>query len=127
MASYITKLFQGRIDRREYVCGIVLFWLIFAATGWLALQMKPYGVWPGLFLAHAVLIVIYYIFFISFQVRRLHDIGAPGTWRLLMLVPFVVFVMVVYLSIKKGDAGTNQYGISLGNKSIFNHLFRLDI
>ncbi len=124
--AYLAKLFQGRIGRREYLYGIVLFFLIFAVTGWLVMQMKLSVNWSGLFLVHAALIGLYYVFFISFQVRRLHDIGASGVWWLLMFIPFVVFGMVVYLSIKKGDTAANQYGVFRRDVSIFNHLFLLN-
>ena len=43
------------------------------------------------------------------QVRRLHDIDKDGTWWFLSCVPLVCIYML-YLYLKRGDSGTNQYG-----------------
>lgn len=45
------------------------------------------------------------------QIRRLHDVNKSGTWWLLFNVPLVCFY-VLYLYLKRGDSGANQYGPS---------------
>lgn len=43
------------------------------------------------------------------QIRRLHDVNKSGTWWFLFNVPLVCFY-IIYLYLKRGDSGPNQYG-----------------
>ena len=43
-------------------------------------------------------------------IRRLHDIGRSGWWWLLVFIPFVNFIMGIYLMCKKGETGPNRFG-----------------
>lgn len=43
------------------------------------------------------------------QIRRLHDINKSGTWWFLFNLPLVCLYMI-YLYLKRGDSGANQYG-----------------
>ena len=42
--------------------------------------------------------------------RRLHDLGRPGWWALLMLVPLLNLPVLGYLLYRAGDAGGNRFG-----------------
>jgi uncharacterized membrane protein YhaH (DUF805 family) len=55
-------------------------------------------------------IAIIYFSFI-FAVRRLHDRNHSGWLSLLMLVPLVNIAMALYLTLAKGDANENQFGL----------------
>ena len=43
-------------------------------------------------------------------IRRLHDIGRSGWWWLLVFIPFVNFIMGIYLMSQKGETGPNRFG-----------------
>ncbi|WP_181259220.1 DUF805 domain-containing protein [Pseudoduganella armeniaca] len=42
--------------------------------------------------------------------RRLHDMGKPGWWGVLLLVPLLNIVVTLWLALGKGDAGPNAFG-----------------
>ena len=44
------------------------------------------------------------------MIRRLHDLNLSGFFVLLSFVPIVSFGLIVYLFIKKGTEGDNDYG-----------------
>jgi hypothetical protein len=50
--------------------------------------------------------------FLCVTVRRLHDTGRSGEWILLLLVPFVGWLVLLYFMVLKGDDGPNLYGPS---------------
>ena len=42
--------------------------------------------------------------------RRLHDTGMSGWWQLVVLVPFIGWIILIILFARKGEAGPNKYG-----------------
>lgn len=42
--------------------------------------------------------------------RRLHDTGRPGAWLLLLLIPFVGWLVLVAFFVLDSEPGANQYG-----------------
>ena len=42
--------------------------------------------------------------------RRLNDMGRPGWWGLMLLVPLLNFIATIWLVFGKGDDGVNAYG-----------------
>ena len=46
----------------------------------------------------------------SFTIRRLHDLNMSGLWFFVMFVPYLGFLFLIYLSVKKGNADVNVYG-----------------
>jgi uncharacterized membrane protein YhaH (DUF805 family) len=114
----VDSLWTGRIDRLAYLVGFLLC----AVAGLMAVGLYgvaetmtdsnpnlvgPSGFVPaasvGLFISAAGACGI-------LSIRRLHDIGRPGWWSLLGLVPIINYVLIGYLLIKKGAAATNRYG-----------------
>ncbi len=65
------------------------------------------------FLALLIIGILYigimYFSFV-FTIRRLHDRNHSGWLSLLILVPIANFIMMLYLSMAKGDADENQFG-----------------
>ena len=61
-----------------------------------------------------VLIVILLIAFVpaalAITCRRCHDVGWSGWVQLVTAIPFVNIALALYLLLKPGDKGTNQYG-----------------
>ena len=43
-------------------------------------------------------------------IRRWHDLGKSGWFTLLLFVPLANLFVGIYLWVKKGDEGPNQYG-----------------
>jgi hypothetical protein len=73
-----------------------------------------------------ILLVVYvllFIFGLSLQVRRFHDLGHSGWWALLGLIPFINFGVAVYLIFVKGDAGQNAYGAPNVGQSFWRSMF----
>lgn len=46
---------------------------------------------------------------ISLSIRRLHDIGKPGTWFLITLIPFVGAIILLVLTLQP-SAPANEWG-----------------
>jgi uncharacterized membrane protein YhaH (DUF805 family) len=44
-------------------------------------------------------------------VRRLHDIGKPGVWILLGLIPIVGAVILIVWWAQESASGPNEYGV----------------
>jgi len=47
---------------------------------------------------------------IAVAVRRMHDIGKPGVWVLVALIPFVGGIWLIVLAATPGMVGPNMYG-----------------
>ena len=52
---------------------------------------------------------------LAVTVRRLHDVNRSGWWLLIVLVPLIgvlilLYLILLYWTIKRGDAGSNTYG-----------------
>lgn len=55
-------------------------------------------------------IILLVIFLISIHIKRFHDFGKSGYWVFLYLIPYVNFIVFIYLIFKKGDNKKNKYG-----------------
>lgn len=42
--------------------------------------------------------------------RRLHDIGKPGWWLLVGIIPIIGGLVLVYFFVQRGAPGPNEYG-----------------
>ncbi len=42
--------------------------------------------------------------------RRLHDTGRSGWWNLILLIPYVGFIVLLFLLAQEGKPGDNEYG-----------------
>lgn len=63
-----------------------------------------------LFLLFILLVLIAIVRLYRGLIRRIHDINWSGGWFLLFFVPFVNFVFLIFLLLKKGSETTNKYG-----------------
>ncbi|MDR1653843.1 MAG: DUF805 domain-containing protein [Prevotellaceae bacterium] len=98
--------FSGRAHRKEYWM-FVLFYLIFAICAivldsiiGLALSRAGYGI------LYKGYVGVMALPFLSLTVRRLHDTGKSGWWVLTGLIPFWLFVLMLFDS----SEGANRYG-----------------
>ncbi len=91
------KLFEGRIDNMNYLYGAVGSIVLGFVLG----MIPVIGLLVGLALA---------VLGIGMTVRRFHDINVTGWATLVLVIPFVGFLVVVYLCWKHGDVAANPYG-----------------
>lgn len=49
------------------------------------------------------------VLYVIFSIRRCHDFNGSGWLMLLVLIPIVNFVLFLYLWLKRGDEGPNNY------------------
>jgi len=103
-------VFSGRARRKEYWF-FVLWYLIITILlgildGMLGLRIGQAGVLQTLY-ALAVLIPS-----LAVTVRRLHDTGRTGWWLLIVLIPFIGFIVLLVLMCLEGEPGENKYGAS---------------
>jgi len=98
--------FKGRAQRKEYWM-FTLFNLIIMVV----LQLVGGGGEGGL---GDVLSGIYSLGVllpsVGVTVRRLHDIGKPGWWALLMIVPIIGALVLIYFAVQDSQEGSNEYG-----------------
>ncbi len=52
------------------------------------------------------------VFYLIFSIRRCHDFNGSGWWVLLGLIPLVNLLFFLFLWLKRGDEGANNYGPS---------------
>ena len=50
--------------------------------------------------------------YLGVAARRLHDTGRSGWWLLLLLIPFIGWVVLLIFYVLESQAGENQYGPS---------------
>ena len=104
--------YQGRLNRKPYILrglmvGITSSVLsnvmgVMAESSSLALNLVS--------LVLLVVVLALCVVSVMLMIRRWHDLGKSGWFSLLLLVPLVNFVVGLYLWVKKGDDGPNQYG-----------------
>jgi len=97
-------VFDGRARRQEFWMFVLINFIISSVLGSIGSQITFFSVLAGLY-GLAVLVPS-----IAVGIRRMHDIGKPGIWILINLVPCVGFIWYLILCCKEGDPGTNAYG-----------------
>ena len=135
-SSWFYRLFKGRINRRNYLIGALLFLgipillllinigkqLIFgpSLSAEVFVDGKPLtNLAPRIFdtvlviltaIITPITLIIGMPFAISLQIRRLHDLGQSGWLLLLQFVPFVGIIFPLCLFFWPGTATDNKYG-----------------
>ena len=99
---------EGRIGRAEYGLGLgFIYALYFAIIAYvLGHDELTEGALLFLMLLAAPLIVALAVI----MAKRCHDIGLPGSFFLLFLVPVVGVVWLIALGLLPGNPGSNPYG-----------------
>ena len=133
MKNHITKLFQGRADRKTFLLAIVWLLIILLTaslepTIYHLLSSLPFHFLSLLpidfgFLLDSELIFITTTLSLSIlvliplavlpmpiTVKRLHDIGWSGWFFIPMVIPIINLLFTLFLLIKPGKKETNQYG-----------------
>lgn len=110
--TYFEKLFQGRINRRSFficfcllyvilVTGVAIFYSIKDTS--LILDILVISLWIGW-------VVSWGIISFSLMVKRLHDIGLPGPWSLLFVLPVVNIIFLLGLIFYPGKKTVTKFG-----------------
>ncbi len=96
--------FEGRVSRSQYWY-FVLCYVVVAI---------PLAIIDGILFQSQVLTLILSLALIVPQigigVRRLHDLGKPGWWYFMVLIPLVGPIALLVLFCMKGENKDNQYG-----------------
>jgi len=97
---------RGRISRRVF---LKRFLILFVLGFILLILFEEFGdeTWGVLFVVPAfyigALMCIQYI-------KRLHDVDASGWWCILGLIPYVSWILILFLLLMRGDPKPNRYG-----------------
>ena len=95
-------VFNGRARRKE-------FWSFFLCHLIISIALTALSGLFGIGLLSAIYSLAVFIPTVAVSVRRLHDIGYAGWWVLLGLIPFGIFVLLIFLALE-GQHSANQYG-----------------
>jgi uncharacterized membrane protein YhaH (DUF805 family) len=103
---------DGRISRKTYIIwSLVLTFFCYASAftvgffaGFAGMSDSSAGT-LGAFIG-----VAYTVMQVFLIIRRLHDIGKPGTHCWLFLVPFYNLYLSLVLTFTRGNEGDNAYG-----------------
>ncbi|MBD8487587.1 DUF805 domain-containing protein [Echinicola sp. CAU 1574] len=100
----------GRITRRKYLALFVVFYFINLLCLMIMYESIKVQNWLTLVI-FGILLITTIILLLVQAIKRLHDIGLDWKYALYLLIPPPVnLIGFVYLAIKKGEEGKNQYG-----------------
>jgi len=107
--------FSGRIGRLRYLAYSMASYLLLMLVMVPMLGVSAFmGGAPDIstigMLVMGVLYIAMFVVWIAFAKRRLNDLNRNGWWLLLALVPFVNFLLTIYMMFFPGTDGSNNYG-----------------
>ncbi len=119
VGAYYKRLNQGRLNRRDFIFGIIVniisFFVIELLLGLSEQFILKYSV-------VGILGVIVFLFalnnWFSFATRRFHDLGKNGWYVALTLIPLVGFLVILWLLVMPGEDKENRFGIPQKNLSL---------
>lgn len=94
--------FEGRARRSEY-------WYFSLFTGCFSITVNVEGLGIVSIILSSIASLVFFIPSLSVCVRRLHDVNKSGWWYLIAFTIIGIFYLL-YLMVKEGDHGDNQYG-----------------
>lgn len=105
-------IFTGRASRADFLSlGVVALVIeLFSSIEALAVTDDSLSLYIFVMLMNIVSTVLY-IPMMSLTIRRLHDSGNGVLDFLWMIIPIIGHFFFLYLLLKKGDEGTNEYGL----------------
>ncbi len=100
----------GRITRRKYLTLFVLFYFINLLCLMIMYESIRQQNWL-IFVIFGILLITTIILLLVQAIKRLHDIDLDWKYALYLLIPPPInLIGFVYLAMKKGHVGKNQYG-----------------
>jgi len=100
---------NGRISRLEYALGFIFLQAINLAL--LVVILTADDLTPEQLLPIVVISLPLTIALAVIMAKRCHDIGLPGSFFLLALVPIVGLIWPIALAFIPGNPGANAYGL----------------
>lgn len=106
--NYFT--YKGRLARKPFIIRTIIFYLIIAL---IYLLIAKYNLDEIIFSYVFIFPILWAIF--ANANRRFHDIGKSSKWTWMFffsgpILPIVQIAILIYLFVKKGQDGPNQYG-----------------
>lgn len=110
--SIYKRIFGGRLNVRNFWLGIIVG-LVFVFIGAFVDGMVLFildETQQETGIISTIVFLLYFLFWISLSIRRMHDIGKPGWVLLGLFVPIVGTLLGIILGFFPGQNGDNQYG-----------------
>jgi uncharacterized membrane protein YhaH (DUF805 family) len=99
---------HGRIGRQEYLLGLGFIYAVNAALLSFALHQSDHDLALGLVIMISTFPSTVGIFVLS--AKRCHDMGLPGSFVLMLVIPLIGLIWMFVLAIAAGTPGPNAYG-----------------
>ncbi|MDA0352781.1 MAG: DUF805 domain-containing protein [Chloroflexi bacterium] len=96
--------FEGRAARRQY-----WLWVLFAVVVSIVTSIVGSIIGVGSILNFIAALALF-LPGLAYAVRRMHDIGKPGWYLLIGLIPFLGWIYVIYLAVQPSQPQTNAWG-----------------
>lgn len=108
MKNYFSNLFKGRISRRNYFFGSFVIMLPYGIIGSTLESIKtPWFIYVPFVIFGMIL---FFVWEASLFVRRLHDINWGGDLVVLGFVPFINFLLTIFLTFAPPKNEGNEFG-----------------
>ena len=102
---------RERLSRKDYVISVLVTIIIALIVGWLVSTVIGSLFGQGFSnLIQWVVFIVASIFILLESALRCHDFDKTGLLALLLLVPYLNILFLIYLLVKKGTDGPNNYG-----------------
>jgi len=103
---------SGRASRSEF-WWFYLFSSIFSTL--FSYQINYFFINQGKMILSSIFLFLLISLFlpplISATIRRLHDINKSGLWLLIILIPYLGFLILFIMCAKVGNIGSNRFGV----------------
>lgn len=95
--------FKGRVSFSEFWWFFLAITIVFAICSAIDyfLNMNVFA-W--------LCVIVFLVPYLSYSVRRLHDINKSGWWVLIDTIPVFGFLYLLALFVRVGDDGANRFG-----------------
>lgn len=101
-------MFNGRINRRNYILGLVLIVGTLIVLGLLFDLLLQENVFGDIIFSALILLTLPLV--LSFYIRRLHDLGYTGWGALLLLIPLINCITLLIFLLVSGQDSDNRFG-----------------
>lgn len=110
--SYLQRLFNGRINRRNYIIGILLLYFLIFLIGAIDEIFSETTIYSSNFFGELYLVILFLFIFYgtSFSIRRVHDMGKNGKYLIWMIIPIMGFIVSLQTLFVSGENQENRFG-----------------
>lgn len=95
--------YSGRMNRINYIKYILILLFISSTLGFI-------GLIPEDNIGQVVTTILFFIITLPINIKRLHDMNKPYYWVFLIVIPYIRFIVLVFLCLVKGSKESNKYG-----------------